>query len=147
MTDLTNFSARDGLSKGQRTFLITAAAILGVVLAFVLYLASRVANEEQLLSFTQSLNPGGWMAWVLPTALFFWTVAAILLVFTWLAMRYPETPRRGIFGFETTRGDRLFISLLAAGYINLAWLGLTEFSQWIALGISIAVAAVIFRLA
>ena len=32
--------------------------------------------------------------------------------------------RKGFLPVATTRGDRLFIGLLAAGYINLMWLGL-----------------------
>jgi predicted small integral membrane protein len=36
----------------------------------------------------------------------------------------------------TTRGDRLFIGLLFAAYINLAWAGTTDLSQWWAVGIS-----------
>ena len=35
---------------------------------------------------------------------------------------------------ETTRGDRLFIGLLLAAYINLAWVGLGEkMMQWFSL--------------
>ena len=30
----------------------------------------------------------------------------------------------------TTRGDRLFVGLLAAAYVNLAWTGLTDLGQW-----------------
>ena len=41
-----------------------------------------------------------------------------------LAIRFPETPRVGILRIETTRGDRLFITLLGSAFINLAWLGL-----------------------
>jgi predicted small integral membrane protein len=32
-------------------------------------------------------------------------------------------PRVGILGIATTRGDRLFISLLGSAFIHLAWLG------------------------
>ncbi len=31
-------------------------------------------------------------------------------------------PRRGVLGIVTTRGDRLFISLLSAAYVHLIWL-------------------------
>jgi predicted small integral membrane protein len=30
----------------------------------------------------------------------------------------------------TTRGDRLFIGLLGSAFINLAWLAVTDASQW-----------------
>lgn len=86
-----------------------------------------------------------WMAWTWPTAAFFGVIAALLVVMTVLAIRYPETPRRGILGIETTRGDRLFISLLAAGFLNLAWLGLELGPQPVALAASLVVAAGIFR--
>ena len=66
--------------------------------------------------------PGGWMAWTFPVALFFWVIACLLIIMTLLAIRYPETPRVGILRIETTRGDRLFISLLGSAFINLGWL-------------------------
>jgi predicted small integral membrane protein len=74
------------------------------------------------------------MAWTLPTALFFAAIAALLALFTFLAIRYPETPRLGVLRIETTRGDRLFIGLLTAAYINLAFVGLAgEMAEWFAL--------------
>jgi predicted small integral membrane protein len=30
----------------------------------------------------------------------------------------------------TARGDRVFLGLLGSAFINLAWIGLTEASQW-----------------
>jgi predicted small integral membrane protein len=85
------------------------------------------------------------MAWTWPTAAFFATIAALLLTFTILAIRYPETPRQGILRIETTRGDRLFITLLGSAFINLAWLGLTDLPQWWALGLCAIYAAAVFR--
>ena len=41
---------------------------------------------------------------------------------TVLAIRFPETPRLGILRIETTRGDRLFITLLGSAFIHLGWL-------------------------
>ncbi|OXT00489.1 hypothetical protein B7H23_10225 [Notoacmeibacter marinus] len=86
-----------------------------------------------------------WMAWTMPTAIFFVAIATLLVIFTVLAIRFPETPRHGVLGMETTRGDRLFIVLLAAAFLNLAWLGLTDLSQWWGLLISLIVAIPIFR--
>ena len=86
-----------------------------------------------------------WMAWTWPTAAFFGIIAVLLIVFSFLAIRYPETPRTGVLRIETTRGDRLFISLLAAAFINIAWLGLTDLAQWWALVVSLAFAAMVFR--
>ena len=53
-----------------------------------------------------------WMAWTLPTAIFFVMLAMTLAVMTWLAVAYPEAERVGILHIPTTRGDRLFISLI-----------------------------------
>ena len=86
-----------------------------------------------------------WMAWTWPTAAFFGTIAALLITFTVLAIRYPETPRVGILRSETTRGDRLFITLLGSAFINLAWLGLTDIAQYWALSFFVVYAAAVFR--
>lgn len=86
-----------------------------------------------------------WMAWTLPTAIFFVVIASLLVIFTILAIRFPETPRRGILGIDTTRGDRLFITLLGSAYINLAWLGLALGPQPYALIACLVYAAAVFR--
>lgn len=102
-----------------------------------------------------------WMAWTLPTAIFFVALACTLLVMTWLAAVYPEAERVGVLSIPTTRGDRLFISLILAAVIHLVWIGLVgtdpiaslpigedgiEISSlWLASGISLVTAALIFR--
>ena len=86
-----------------------------------------------------------WMAWTWPTAAFFGIIALLLLVFTVLAIRYPETPRTGILRIATTRGDRLFITLLGSAFLNLAWLGLGLGPQPYALLICLVYAAAVFR--
>ncbi|QOL80475.1 DUF2160 domain-containing protein [Pseudooceanicola spongiae] len=86
-----------------------------------------------------------WMAWTWPTAAFFLVIAALLLTFTVLAIRYPETPRTGVLQIETTRGDRLFITLLGSAFLNLAWLGLDLGPQPYALLVCLAYAAAVFR--
>ncbi|MEQ8964199.1 MAG: DUF2160 domain-containing protein [Azospirillaceae bacterium] len=87
-----------------------------------------------------------WMAWTLPTALFFAFIAACLLAMSLWEYRSPGgTPRRGILGLETTRGDRLFLSLLGSAYINLAWLGLVGTPLHAAVGLSILYAIAVFR--
>lgn len=70
-----------------------------------------------------------WMAWTWPTALFFAAIATLLTVYTTWAVRAPEVPRRGFLPIATTRGDRLFIGLLASAYVNLAWAGLCSAPQ------------------
>lgn len=86
-----------------------------------------------------------WMAWTLPTAIFFVVIACLLLTFTVLAIKFPETPRTGVLRIETTRGDRLFITLLGSAFINLAWLGLVSAPQWGALIVCLIYAFAVFR--
>tara|TARA_Y100000815_G_scaffold173227_1_gene157699 strand:- start:186 stop:461 length:276 start_codon:yes stop_codon:yes gene_type:complete len=85
-----------------------------------------------------------WMAWTWPTAAFFAFIAVTLVVFSVLAIRFPEVPRKGVLGIETTRGDRLFITLLGSAFINLAWLGLNVGPQPWALVVCLAYAAAVF---
>jgi predicted small integral membrane protein len=87
-----------------------------------------------------------WMAWTWQTGVFFAVIAGLLALMTALAVWRPETERVGILGIPTTRGDRLFISLLGAAFINLAWLGLVGLSLEYALGLSLLYAAAVFRL-
>ena len=86
-----------------------------------------------------------WMAWTWPTAIFFAVIATTLIVFTILAIKFPEEPRIGILGIETTRGDRLFITLLGSAFLNLAWLGLLSAPQWGALIVCLFYATAVFR--
>ena len=102
-----------------------------------------------------------WMAWTAPTAIFFVLLAATLATMTWLAVAYPEAERVGILRIPTTRGDRLFISLIAAAVIHLLWIaffgsdtlatlpvgeeGIDISSLWLATAISLVSAVAIFR--
>jgi predicted small integral membrane protein len=102
-----------------------------------------------------------WMAWTLPTLIFFVLLAMTLSVMTWLAVAYPEAERVGILRIPTTRGDRLFISLIMTAVIHLLWIGLVgtdtiatipigeegiELSSlWLATVISLVSAVAIFR--
>ncbi|MEM8812728.1 MAG: DUF2160 domain-containing protein [Pseudomonadota bacterium] len=87
-----------------------------------------------------------WMAWTWPTAAFFGFVALCLIGMTVWEMAVPGgSPRRGVLGLDTTRGDRLFLSLLGSAFIFLAWLGLVGSPLWIPLGIAIAYAMFVFR--
>ena len=61
-----------------------------------------------------------------------------MAVITVLEIRRPGgDERRGVLGLTTTRGDRLFISLLGAAYIFLAWLGVMGQPLWWPVAISI----------
>ena len=75
-----------------------------------------------------------WMVWTTPVAVFFTCIALMLIVMTVWEIRSPTIQRKGWLPMETTRGDRLFIGLLLAAYINLAWVGLGEkMMQWFSL--------------
>ncbi len=86
-----------------------------------------------------------WMAWTWQTGIFFSVIAALLLLMTLLAVWRPETERVGILRIGTTRGDRLFISLLGSAFIHLAWFGLVGPDLWPALGLSLLYAAAVLR--
>lgn len=87
-----------------------------------------------------------WMAWTWPTAAFFLFVFLCLLTMTVLELRNPGgAPRRGILALDTTRGDRLFITLLGSAYIFLAWLGLVGTPLWGPLIIAVIYAGIVFR--
>jgi predicted small integral membrane protein len=102
-----------------------------------------------------------WMAWTPPTAIFFALLAMTLGTMTWLAAVYPEAERVGILRIPTTRGDRLFVSLIVAAVVHLLWIGfvgtdpiatlpigeggLGISSLWLATLISLALAVGIFR--
>ena len=75
-----------------------------------------------------------WMVWTTPVAVFFSCIALMLVGMTVWEIRSPTVQRKGWLPIETTRGDRLFIGLLLAAYINLAWVGLGEkMVQWFSL--------------
>ncbi len=87
-----------------------------------------------------------WMAWTWQTATFFIGIACLLLAMTAWEWRSPGgAPRRGILTINTTRGDRLFISLLGAAFIHLGWLGTFGTPLWGAVGLSLVWAVVVFR--
>ncbi|HVY90701.1 MAG TPA: DUF2160 domain-containing protein [Hyphomonadaceae bacterium] len=89
-----------------------------------------------------------WMAWTLPTALFFGTIVLILTGMGVLAVVAPRNePRVGILRIATQRGDRLFLSLLGSAFIHLAWIALAPAALplWIATLVSLVYAGLVFR--
>ncbi|HCU67704.1 MAG TPA: hypothetical protein DGF30_00355 [Desulfomicrobium sp.] len=86
-----------------------------------------------------------WMAWTPVTASFFGFIVLMLAGMTVWQILSPSIARRGFLPIVTTRGDRLFISLLGSAYIHLAWLGLTDLAVWIATVISVAFLATVMR--
>lgn len=97
-----------------------------------------------------------WMAWTTPVAVFFLCIVLMLIGMTVWEIRSPTTERKGFLPLRTTRGDRLFIGLLTAAYINLAFVGIgahlmawlsleNEPSVWWSFGLSVCVLIFIMR--
>jgi predicted small integral membrane protein len=87
-----------------------------------------------------------WMAWTLPTAAFFIFILLCLCgMSVWEYFSPGGSPRRGILSLDTTRGDRLFISLLGSAFIFLALLGIMGTPLWGGLIIALLYAFAVFR--
>ena len=97
-----------------------------------------------------------WMAWTTPVAIFFSCIVLMLVGMTVWELKSPTRLRRGFLPLDTTRGDRLFIGLLCAAYLNLAfvavsekmivWFGLEqEPSIWFSFVASMALLALVMR--
>lgn len=87
-----------------------------------------------------------WMAWTVPTATFFAVIALILVAMTLAEIRWPSVPRRGLIPMVTTRGDRLFLSLMLAAFIHLGFVYATDMEAlWLPLGVSAALGMLILR--
>jgi predicted small integral membrane protein len=67
-----------------------------------------------------------WMAWTLPVAVFFCCIVLMLIGMTVWEIKSPTVMRKGFLPIATTRGDRLFIGLLGAAYVNLAFVAFSE---------------------
>jgi predicted small integral membrane protein len=119
--------------------------IVAVMLAILGALTFAAPRGDEGIAWTDPMITGGWMAWTLATAMFFYVIACLLVTMTVLAINYPETPRRGVLRIDTTRGDRLFISLLGSGFICIAYLGIIGPPLWGALVICLIYAAAVFR--
>ena len=129
-----------------RRWPIPLAVVLAIYAAAVWLLMSQLPVKDGATDWFAPLKAGGWMAWSFPTALFFLTIFLLLaLMAVWEYASPGGTPRTGILRFETTRGDRLFLSLLGSAFIHLAWLGLIGPSLWWALALSVVYAIGVFR--
>ena len=75
-----------------------------------------------------------WMVWTTPVAVFFTCIGLMLVGMTVWELKSPTTLRRGWLPIETTRGDRLFIGLVAAAWVNLIFIGLAgKLQEWMGL--------------
>jgi predicted small integral membrane protein len=128
-------------SRWNTVYLVIGAAMAAILAGLFL----SVPRTDEGIDWYGPMVPGGWMAWTFPVALFFYVIASLLIVFTLLAIRFPETPRRGVLRIETTRGDRLFISLLGSAFICIGWLFFMGPPLWGALALCLVYAAAVFR--
>ena len=75
-----------------------------------------------------------WMAWTTPVAVFFICIVLMLACMTMWEIKSPTMLRKGWLPIATTRGDRLFIGLLSAAYLNLAFVAVSErMIEWFSL--------------
>ncbi|WP_279483454.1 DUF2160 domain-containing protein [Aureimonas sp. SK2] len=88
-----------------------------------------------------------WMAWTWPTAAFFGCIFALIAMMgVWEYASPGGSPRVGVLRFETTRGDRLFVSLLGSAFICLGSLFFfPDVDLWWALGVCLVYAGLVFR--
>lgn len=86
-----------------------------------------------------------WMNWTPSVAILFIVIASILAVMTVYEVVSPSIERKGFLPIPTTRGDRLFIGLLSAAYIHLAFLAVSQVSLWIALVVAVIWQLILFR--
>lgn len=130
----------------RRVLLLAGVALPEAVFAQAKAGWGNVGKQEpESFSWTRPLFDGFWMAWTPATLAFFVAVFCAILAMGFLEWRRPGgNPRHGAFGLETTRGDRLFISLLGSAWIFLAWLGLFSEPLWAPLAISAAWSAFVF---
>jgi len=87
-----------------------------------------------------------WMAWTWPTAIFFMAIFASIAAMGFWEYKVPGGgPRHGVFGLDTTRGDRLFISILGSCFVMMAWVGIISDTIWGGLVVAMVWAVFIFR--
>jgi len=87
-----------------------------------------------------------WMGWTLFTATFFAVIATLLIgMMIWEKLSPGGAPRFGVLRFETTRGDRLFVTLLGSAFIHLGWLMYIGPDLRWALGVSVLYGLAVFR--
>lgn len=129
-----------------RRWPVVLGAVAAAFAIMVGLLVGAVPFKDGARDWFAPLVKGGWMAWTFPTALFFLTIFFLMsLMAVWEYASPGGNPRVGILRFETTRGDRLFVSLLGSAFIHLAWLGLVGPNLWWALALSVVYAIGVFR--
>jgi predicted small integral membrane protein len=86
-----------------------------------------------------------WMAWTPEVAYFFIAIGVMLLAMGVWEKLSPTVERKGLLPLATTRGDRLFIGLLALAWIMLGTVGFTDWDPRLALGAGLVLLAALLR--
>jgi predicted small integral membrane protein len=87
-----------------------------------------------------------WMAWTWPTIAFFvFILSCVVGMGIWEKYSPGGNPRRGVFKIDTTRGDRLFITLVGSAFIFMGWLWAFSTPLWGGLIISLAWGFFVFK--
>lgn len=66
--------------------------------------------------------PPQWMYWAVPTLLFLGFILLMLVGLSIWDANDPGWGRQGLLPIETTRGDRVFMSILTTGIFFCLWL-------------------------
>lgn len=82
-----------------------------------------------------------WMYWTPASIAFFGAIGIALVAMTIWDYRSPSVARQGFLPVPTTRGDRLFISIMVIIGVHLAWLAVAGTAMVLVASV-IAVAAV-----
>ena len=110
-----------------------AAAVFGEASARAGDAEPRAARHSRRRMFD-------WMAWTLPVAVFFTCIVLMLIGMTVWEIKSPTTMRKGFCRWRRPRGDRLFIGLLSAAYVNLIfWASAARWSSGSALSAEMSV--------
>jgi len=106
-----------------------------------------IFSQSALFGFDWWTEPlGTWMAWTRASIAFFLFIASCIgAMAIWEYYVPGGAPRRGLFAIDTTRGDRLFISLLGSAFIFIAWIFFFGTVLWWPLMICIGWAVFVFR--
>ena len=132
----------------RSTFLLVVAALIllfflsggGVIVA-----VSGATVPAWLTPFGSLWTELDWMAWTIPTAIFFVVVFSLIaLMGVWERVSPGGGPRVGVLGIETTRGDRLFLSLLVSAFATLVYLSVMGPPLWGALGVNAVIFVLVF---
>ncbi|PSQ97388.1 MAG: hypothetical protein BRD55_02915 [Bacteroidetes bacterium SW_9_63_38] len=91
--------------------------------------------------------PPDWMRWTIPTVIFVSSILTMLATLTVWDMKDPGWAREGtVLPIETTRGDRVFMSLLLMGVFFCFWLYVVGYTlTWIILLFGATISVVVIR--